>query len=83
MFKKVFILIALLLVSLSAFAVNVNTATAEQLASALKGIGPSKAAAIVEYRETKGKFKALSDLTRVKGVGAATVDKNRELIKLQ
>lgn len=83
MFKKSLLLIALLFASLSAFAVNINTASAKELSAALKGIGDSKAGAIVLYREAHGPFKTLQELTKVKGVGAATVDKNRENIELE
>jgi len=83
MFKKILLLVVMLLVSFTAFAVNINTASSKELASALKGIGASKADAIVMYREEHGPFKALKDLTKVKGIGAATVDKNRENIELK
>jgi len=83
MFKRILLLIIMLLVSFSTFAVNINTASAEELAKALKGIGKSKAEAIVVYREEHGVFSTLQDLTKVKGVGAATVDKNRENIELE
>lgn len=49
-------------------AVNINTATAEELKT-LPGIGPAKAAAIVEYRQANGGFKAVDDLKKVKGIG--------------
>lgn len=52
--------------------VNVNTATASQLQS-LPGIGPSKAAAILEDRAANGPFSSCSDLARVNGIGPATV----------
>ena len=52
--------------------VNVNTASASAL-TALPGIGPSKAAAIVADRGANGAFASCSDLQRVTGVGAATV----------
>ena len=55
-------------------AVNVNTATAEEMQEALNGVGPVKAQAIVEYREENGKFKSKSDLTKVDGVGEATLE---------
>lgn len=48
--------------------VNINTATAEEL-MLLPGIGPSKANAIVGYREAQ-KFDSNEDLMKVKGVGA-------------
>ncbi|QAY68414.1 helix-hairpin-helix domain-containing protein [Paenibacillus protaetiae] len=47
---------------------DINKATAEQL-DALKGIGPSKAQAIVADRETNGPFRSVDDLLRVKGIG--------------
>jgi competence protein ComEA len=60
--------------SLALAAVNINTATARELA-ALKGIGPAKAEAIVQYREKNGPFKSVNDLGKVKGLGAKTVEK--------
>jgi len=47
--------------------VNINAATAKQLAS-VKGIGSKRAAAIVAYRKQHGRFKSLNDLTNVKGI---------------
>lgn len=63
--------------------VNINTATAEQLASGLKGVGMKKAQAIVEYRKKVGKFVKVEQLAEVKGIGAATIEKNRAAIKLK
>jgi len=63
--------------------VNVNTATAEQLAESLNGVGVAKAYRIVEYREAHGPFEVVDELGEVKGIGAAIVDKNRDLIVLQ
>ena len=54
--------------------VNVNTADAAAL-EALTGIGPSMAVRIVEDRATNGRYKKLADLSRVKGLGAATIKK--------
>nr|WP_281258116.1 ComEA family DNA-binding protein [Zobellella taiwanensis] len=59
--------------------ININTAGPEQLAQ-LTGIGPAKAAAIVEYRETNGPFATIDDLAKVKGIGESTVEKNRHLL---
>lgn len=53
--------------------INVNTANAELLAE-LPGIGPSRAAAIIEEREANGAFENAEDLTRVSGIGPATVE---------
>lgn len=52
-------------------AVNVNTATAEELQS-LDGIGEVKAQAIVAYREENGDFNNLAELKEVDGIGSAT-----------
>lgn len=66
-------LVSGLLMGSTAFAqVNINTASAQEL-SALMGIGPKKAAAIIKYRKANGKFKSVSDLTNVNGVGELTV----------
>lgn len=56
--------------------VNVNTADAETIASVLSGVGLKKAQAIVEHREHHGRFDAATDLTKVKGIGEATVMRN-------
>lgn len=52
--------------------INVNTAGAELLAE-LPGIGPSKAAAIIEDREANGPYASAEDLTRISGIGDGTV----------
>lgn len=56
--------------------VNLNTATQSQLES-VKGIGPAKAKAIIEYRTKNGPFKSVDELTKIKGFGKATVQKLR------
>ncbi len=55
---------------------NINTATAKELAKGMKGIGIKKAEAIVAHREKNGQFKSVEDLLKVKGVGPATLQKN-------
>ena len=57
--------------------VNVNTADAETISAELKGVGMSKARAIVEYRRKHGPFKNADELALVKGIGERTVDLNR------
>ena len=54
--------------------VNINTANAEQL-QRLPGIGAKKAAQIVAFRDTQGKFANIADLTKVKGIGTRMVEK--------
>ncbi len=62
--------------------VNVNQASAQEIADLLKGIGLKKAQAIVEYREQQGPFQSAEDLAKVKGIGEATVAKNLARIEL-
>lgn len=62
-------------------AVNVNTATAAEL-QALDGVGEVKAQAIVDYRKANGKFESKSDLAKVDGIGAATLDGIRSEVTL-
>ncbi|RQW63224.1 ComEA family DNA-binding protein [Vibrio viridaestus] len=62
--------------------VNINVASAEEIAAKLIGIGPSKAQAIVTFRQEHGLFSSVESLADVKGIGAATVNKNRERITL-
>ncbi len=62
--------------------VNVNTADAETISAELKGIGLSKARAIVEYREKHGPFQSIEDLALVSGIGDRTLERNRADIRL-
>ena len=63
--------------------VNINQATAEQLAENLQGIGLKKAQAIVQYRKQNGAFQNKSDLLNVKGIGSETLEKNNTDILLK
>ena len=56
--------------------VNINTANAEELAENLVGVGPVKAQAIIDYRETNGPFFKPEEITNVKGIGLKTLEKN-------
>ncbi len=77
------LVLSLALATFNALAsVNINTADASTIAKELKGIGPQKAQAIIEYRNQNGPFKSIESLTEVKGIGLKTVEKNRSLIKL-
>lgn len=77
--KKLFlILVACFAFATAAFAaqVNLNTASQSEL-DALKGVGPVKAKAIMDYRAKNGPFKSVDDLEKVTGFGKKTVDKLR------
>jgi competence protein ComEA len=72
-----------LLIAGSAFAserVNINTADAATLDRVLVGVGPSKAEAIVAYRRANGPFRSAEQLAAVRGIGLATVERNRDRI---
>jgi len=59
----------LLLAAPAAFAVDVNTATPEQLQT-VRGIGPKTAQIIIAERDRGGRYQSIADLTeRVKGIG--------------
>jgi competence protein ComEA len=74
--KKILLVVAMLFafVSVAFAAVNLNSATKEEL-DAVKGIGPVKAQAIVDYRQKNGSFKSVDDLKNVKGFGEKSVAK--------
>lgn len=76
--------VALLSLPVMAFAgqVNINTADAETISAELKGIGLTKAEAIVAYRTKHGPFRSVDDLSLVKGIGEKTVDKLRADIEV-
>ena len=62
--------------------VNINQADELGLSAALIGVGPAKAKAIIEYRKQNGAFKRIDDLVLVKGIGPATLEKNRDRLRL-
>ncbi len=62
--------------------VDINNADAETISAELKGVGLSKARAIVEYRKKHGPFQSADDLSLVKGIGERTVELNRSDIKV-
>ena len=56
------------------FPVNINTASKKEL-DALPGIGETLAQRIIDYRSANGPFSTVDDLTKVKGIGAKTLEK--------
>lgn len=80
--KFVMLLVGLFMAAFNVFAaVNVNTATQEQLES-LNGIGPAKAKAIIDYRQKNGDFKTLEDIDNVPGIGAGVMSKIKNDVTL-
>jgi competence protein ComEA len=65
----------------AATVVDINSADAEQL-DALPGVGPSLAAAIVEYRRQHGRFRSAQDLLQVPGIGDAKLAALRSKVKV-
>jgi competence protein ComEA len=53
--------------------VRINVADQGEIET-LNGIGPSKAAAIIQYREENGLFQTVEDLLEISGVGQKTLD---------
>ena len=72
--KLLLVLISALSFSISAWAaVDLNTASQAELET-VKGIGPAKAKAIIEFRKKNGDFKSVNDLDKVPGFGKKTLD---------
>lgn len=61
------------------FPININTADMREL-KALDGIGDSKAAAIIAYREENGGFMSVDELLNVSGIGEKTLENIRDYV---
>ncbi|MGH9227025.1 MAG: helix-hairpin-helix domain-containing protein, partial [Acidimicrobiales bacterium] len=60
---------------------DLNTATAEQL-DTLPGVGPATAQAIITYRTRHGRFRSVTELLEVPGIGPAKLESVRSLVKV-
>lgn len=84
-FRVIFASVVLSLLMLGGAAasekVNINTADAETLSRVLSNVGPAKAEEIVAHRAANGPFKSADELAQVKGIGLATVERNRDRIE--
>ena len=69
------------LVAWAAEQVDINTATAAQLEQ-VKGIGATKANAIVAYREENGPFASVDDLVKVPGIGEKSLEAMRSVLSV-
>ncbi len=61
--------------------VDLNTATAEQL-EALPGVGPATSKAILAYRSSHGRFRSVTELLEVPGIGPTKLEALRPLVKV-
>lgn len=61
--------------------ISINTATIDELTS-LNGIGKEKAEAIINYRQTNGKFKNINELLNIKGIGESIFEKIKDNITI-
>lgn len=60
---------------------DINRASAVQL-EILPGIGPKKAATIIDFRNANGPFNTIDDLIKVKGIGPKTLAKLHPLVTI-
>ena len=75
------LLVTLLFSAFALAAVNINTATKEEL-EALPEIGPVKAQAIIDYRNANGPFKTPEDIMKVNGIKEGTFGKVKRMISV-
>ena len=64
---------------LAAGEVDINTADKETLMT-LSGVGENFAQRIINYRERNGDFKSVQELTNIRGIGPALVEKNKHVL---
>ncbi len=62
--------------------ININTASMEQLCE-IPGIGATRAAAIVAYRQQAGSFASIEDIMKVSGIKEGTYAKIKDNIKVK
>src|SRR3984885_10835801 len=79
--RFVLLLLTLLFSAFALAAVNINTATKEEL-DALPEIGPVKAQAIIDYRNADGPFKTPEDIMKVTGIKEGTYGKVKGMISV-
>ena len=76
------IILSMIMVLGSLFAsVDINNADVKSFA-ALKGVGTKKAEAIIAYRDANGCFASIDDLSKVKGIGSKTIQRNKDTLVL-
>lgn len=75
------LVMCLALSGIAAAAVNINTATKEELTS-LKGVGDKRAQEIIDYRKKNGDFKSVDDLEKVPGIGPGIMKQIRSQVSV-
>ncbi|MBS5363373.1 MAG: helix-hairpin-helix domain-containing protein [Butyribacter sp.] len=61
--------------------ININTASAGELTS-LSGIGQNRADAIIEYRQSNGKFQSIEDIMKIPGIKQGIFNKIKNKISV-
>jgi len=81
--KKLLLALALCLAfsGIAVAAVNINTATKEELTS-LKGVGDKRAQEIIDFRKKNGDFKSVDDLEKVPGIGPGLMKQIRSEVSV-
>ena len=78
--KRLFLVLVMLAFSgVAVAAVNINTATKEELTS-IKGVGEKRAQEIIDYRTKNGPFKTVDDLEKVPGIGPGLMKQIRSQV---
>lgn len=83
--SRTLLIVSLAFVPFSLFAatpLDINTATAAELAAVMSGVGEKKAEAIVAFRDANGNFESIEQLSRVSGIGDALVTRNKPLLRV-
>ena len=75
------LVMCLVLAGVAAAAVNINTASKEELTS-LKGVGDKRAQEIIDYRKKNGDFKSVDDLEKVPGIGPGIMKQIRSQVSV-
>ena len=79
--KRLFLVLVMLVAfsGVAVAAVNINTATKEELTS-INGVGEKRAQDIIDYRTKNGPFKTVDDLEKIPGVGPGLMKRIRSQV---
>ncbi|SBS27268.1 ComE operon protein 1 [Marinomonas spartinae] len=82
LFRSILLLALSPMALFAATPLNINVATADQLAAVMSGVGEKKAQAIIDYRKEHGAFKSVDQLVKVKGIGEVLLERNKALLQV-